>query len=222
MKTLPRSFYAADAVTVARALLGKLLVVSVGPTPGNGPVGGIIVETEAYTQDDPASHSFGGPRGRNVVMFGRPGRAYVYTSYGVHACLNAVCGADGTGEAVLIRALRPLFGVATQWQRRYAEPAPEELAKLEQSAQPARPPRRVREIAAGPGRLTQALGITTADNGASLQGPRLVIMEAEAVPERQVRRSARIGISKAKERPWRFTIAGSAFLSRPESRPQRS
>ncbi len=210
---LPRGFYAADAVTVARSLLGCILLA----TTGDGRwCGGIIVETEAYREEEPASHSFGGPRGRNTVMFGEPGHAYVYTSYGIHACMNAVCGPVGSGEAVLIRALEPLVGLAEQWRRRYpGQPVPEWAGE--------RPARRIRELAAGPGRLTQALGITTALNGADLCAAEagatahgVIIAVGQAVQDAAVRQSTRIGISKATQLPWRFTISGNAFPSRPE------
>jgi DNA-3-methyladenine glycosylase len=150
-------------------------------------VGGIIVETEAYLRDDPASHSFRGPGRANASMFGPPGMAYVYRSYGLHWCLNAVA-ADG--GAVLIRALSPRLGIERMQQRRGGE---------------------VR-LCAGPGRLAQALGITGADDGRDLSLPPFRLWDRPAVPP--ILCGPRIGISRAREQPWRFGLAGSPDLSR--------
>lgn len=170
---------------LARQLIGAVLLV-------NG-VGGRIVETEAYDQHDPASHSFAGPTARNAAMFGAPGRAYVYRSYGLHWCLNLVCAPPGHGAGVLLRALEPLAGLALMQQRRgLQEP---------------------RLLCAGPGRLAQALGISReVHDGLALDQPPFDL-QAAAAPVAVVS-GARIGISKAQEQPWRFGLAGSAFLSR--------
>jgi DNA-3-methyladenine glycosylase len=174
------------AEQVAPELLGAALLVD--------GVGGIVVETEAYEPDDPASHSFGGPTARNAAMFGPPAHAYVYRSYGIHWCFNVVCR---RGSAVLVRALEPKWGIEAMMERRGTR-----VATL---------------LAAGPGRLTQALGITRDHDGLPLGGG---VLELDPQPVIQaVATGPRIGISKAVDRPWRFGFAGSAYLSRPMARP---
>ncbi len=170
---------------VARALIGAVLLV-------NG-VGGRIVETEAYDHDDPASHSFTGPTPRNAVMFGPPGRAYVYRSYGIHWCLNFVCGEKEHGAGVLIRAVEPLHGLGNMRERRGLDDA--------------------RLLCSGPGRLGQALGITHELNGLRLDRSPFKVLAADEACELVV--GPRIGITKATEMPWRFGLAGSRHLSRP-------
>src|SRR4051812_24822386 len=169
---------------MARVLIGAVLLVD--------GVGGRIVETEAYDREDAASHSFSGPTDRNRVMFGPPGRAYVYRSYGIHWCLNFVCREDGHGAGVLIRAIEPTHGLDRMRERRGLEAVP--------------------LLCAGPGRLGQALGITHALNGSRLdRKPFKVVAPERPVP---VVAGPRIGISKAIDVPWRFGEAGSKFLSR--------
>ena len=170
---------------VARRLIGMTLLV--------GGIGGIIVETEAYDGEDPASHSFSGPTPRNAVMFGPPGRAYVYLSYGIHWCLNFVCREAGHGAGVLIRALEPTAGVSTMIDRRRQQDP--------------------RLLCAGPGRLGQALAITRELNGKSIHAAPFSLTAAST--RTRVVCGPRIGISKAVERPWRFGLAGSRYLSRP-------
>jgi DNA-3-methyladenine glycosylase len=178
--------FGASSLEVARALIGASLFVD--------GVGGRIVETEAYDESDPASHSFAGATPRTAVMFGPPGRAYVYRSYGIHWCLNIVCMPSGQGAAVLIRALEPTHGIERMRERRG-------LSDL-------------RLLCSGPGRLGQALGITHALNGLRIdRAPFRVVAGTD--PSIAVAAGTRIGISKARELPWRFVLAGSLFLSKP-------
>ena len=181
--------FAADSVDVARRLIGATLRVD--------GVGGRIVETEAYDLDDPASHSHGGPTERNATMFGPPGHAYVYRSYGIHWCLNFVCREAGHGAGVLIRALEPLEGMERMRERRGVQDD--------------------RLLCAGPGRVGQALGITRAQHdGLPLDRPPFELIAPLPVGGRiAVVRGPRIGVSKAVDVPWRFGLAGSRFLSRP-------
>ena len=170
---------------VAPALLGVTLVVE--------GVGGPIVEVEAYDGTDPASHGFRGRTQRNASMFGPPGHAYVYRSYGIHWCLNLVCEAEGSPAAVLVRALEPAHGLERMRERRGLDD--------------------LRLLCAGPGRLCQALGVTGEHDGLRLDAAPFQLVPASQAP--QVVVGARIGISRAAELPWRYAVAGSRFLSRP-------
>jgi len=196
VRPLPEGFYLGDPAAVARQLLGKLIVRKLdGQT-----LVGRIVETEAYLgKDDPASHSFPGLTARNSVMFGPPGRAYVYFIYGMHYCLNVSCEPDGVAGGVLFRALEPVSGLA-------------EMAKLRGLPDGASP----RLLTSGPGRLCQALGIVREGiNGVDLTSPRsaLYIGDDGFVPE-GVMVTPRIGIRKASDLPLRFLISGNKFTSK--------
>lgn len=180
------AFWLRDPVDVARELIGWELYVD--------GVGGRIVETEAYHQEDPASHSFSGPTPRNQVMFGPPAHVYVYRSYGIHWCMNLVCGADGAGAAVLIRAIEPLHGLEIMAERRG-------LPDLDRHA-----------LCSGPGKLCQALAVTRAHDGMSAEKAPFELRPGSAAT---VVAGPRIGITKAVEKPWRFGEAGSRYVSRP-------
>ncbi len=190
VRPLERAFFDRPAREVAPELLGCTLL--------RDGVGGVIVEVERYEERDAASHSHRGPVGRAAVMFGDPGRVYVYRSYGIHWCANLVCDAPGRGSAVLLRALRPTRGLEDMRRRRG--------------------PRRDAELCAGPGRLAQALGIDGAlDGGWAVPGPGggqdlVVLPRAEEV---RVARGPRVGITRDADRPWRYAVEGSAWLSRP-------
>ncbi|WP_420141403.1 DNA-3-methyladenine glycosylase [Sphingomonas sp.] len=184
------TFWTQPVDILARTLIGAELLIE--------GVGGIIVETEAYDVDDPASHSFGGPRARNAAMFGPGGHAYVYRIYGIHWCLNLVGGARA-GGAVLIRALEPTHGIDVMAQRRGLTDR--------------------RALCSGPGKLAQALAVTGAFDGLPLDRPPFALRTGQPV---EVVAGARIGISKAVAQPWRFGAKGSPYLSRPFSRHDRS
>ena len=160
-------------------------------------MGGLIVETEAYEPDDPASHSFGGRTRHNATMFGPPGRLYVYRSYGIHWCANVVCADEGIGAAVLIRALEPTSAVDVMRARRRVDD--------------------IRLLAAGPGRLTQALGVSDAHDGLDLADPPFELRPPSRRSE--VVTSPRVGITRAVDRLWRYSLSGSTFVSRPRPRP---
>jgi DNA-3-methyladenine glycosylase len=181
---LKRDFFARSVHEVAPDLIGATLLVD--------GVGGRIVEVEAYDQQDPASHGYRGRTARNTVMFGPPGHAYVYRSYGIHWCLNLVCGGEGVPEAVLIRALEPTRGVDLQQSRRGVED--------------------VRALCSGPGKLCQALGITREHDGLALDVPPFRLEARARVPE--IVTGPRIGITRATELSWRYMSAGSPYLSR--------
>jgi DNA-3-methyladenine glycosylase len=182
------SFYARPVLEVARDLIG--CVVS------QGECAGVIVETEAYHDSEPACHAFVGLTPRTATLFGPPGRAYVYRSYGIHALLNAVCEPVGVGAAVLIRALEPLAGIELMRERRGLEP--------------------LRSLCSGPGKLTQALGIELTHNGGNLaRGPVVFAPPPPSWRDVAVAVDRRVGITKAVELPWRFVAQGSRFVSRP-------
>ena len=191
---LDPSFYARSVHDVARDLIG--CVVRHGDTAGR------IVETESYHHSEPACHAFVGLTDRTRTLFGAPGNAYVYRSYGIHALLNAVCEEEGSGAAVLIRALEPIAGIERMRERRRA-------SGLE-------------ELCSGPGKLTQALGIGLELNGTPLYaGPIRVLRPPAGARRPAIVRGERIGITKAADLPWRFCDAGSRHVSRPWPRAMR-
>lgn len=179
---LDRSFFEREVAAVARDLIGVSILVD--------GVGGIIIETEAYDALDPASHSFRGPTPRNAAMFGPAGRAYVYRSYGIHWCMNLVCGHGG---AVLIRAIEPRTGLDIMAARRGVD--------------------QDRLLCSGPGRLCQALGVDLTFDHLPLDEPPFELRQATTNPP--VTACPRVGISVAADTPWRFCLSGSHFLSRP-------
>ena len=186
---LKRGFYDRPAVEVARAALGKVLV--------HGPAAGIIVETEAYPGgDDRASHSARGLTDRTRVIFGPPGRAYVYFIYGMYECLNLVCEREGTAGCVLIRAVEPVAGIEIMKHRRPAA-------------------RSLEDLASGPGKLTAAMAITRAHNGADITRGSLVLREPAKPRTVEVQVTTRIGITQCADLPLRFLIRGNRFVSRP-------
>jgi DNA-3-methyladenine glycosylase len=196
---LPRSFYARPSIEVARDLLGRRLVREVAD--GTRLVAR-IVETEAYREDDPASHSFLGRTARTDVMFGPPGRLYVYFTYGMHFCMNVVTGADGEGSAVLLRAAEPVEGLPEMSRRRRT--------------------RDPRLLCAGPARLCEAFGIAREHNGLDLvAGDALWLEAGEPVARERVVKGPRVGIRTGTERPWRFYEEGNPFVSRGRPRPGR-
>jgi DNA-3-methyladenine glycosylase len=184
LRQLRRNFFARSVHEVAPELIGATLLFD--------GVGGVIVEVEAYDQDDPASHGFGGLTPTRASMFGPPGHAYVYRSYGVHWCLNFVCARAGRAEAALVRALAPTHGLEAMRERRGLE--------------------KERSLCSGPGKLCQALGITRDADGLPLDESPFELIAREEAPPLAV--GTRIGITRAVEQPWRYGLAGSPFLSR--------
>jgi len=181
---IPRAFFARPVLEVAEELIGATFLVD--------GVGGKIVEVEAYHHEDPAAHGYRGRTERNATMFGPPGHAYVYRSYGIHWCVNFVCEPEGVADAVLIRALEPTHKLSLMRRRRGVEDE--------------------RRLCSGPGRLCQALAITGAHDGLALDRPPFRLEPRTEKPE--VVRGPRVGISRATDLPWRFGLAGSRYLSR--------
>ncbi len=188
------AFYDRPVLQVARELIGCVVT--------HGECSGVIVETEAYHDSEPACHAFVGLTPRTATLFGPPGLAYVYISYGVHVMLNTVCEHEGVGAAVLIRALEPLTGLDVMASRR------------------GMPVERERTLCSGPGKLTQALGISLADNRCELaQGPVVVSARPAGWETPPISTGIRIGITRAVELPWRFCVTGSRYLSAPVRQP---
>ena len=182
---LRRDFFARSVHEVAPELIGATLLVD--------GIGGVIVEVEAYDQEDPASHGFRGPTPRTAAMVGPPGHAYVYRSYGIHWCITFVCDVEGRAEAALVRALEPTRGLEAMRGRRGVDAT--------------------RALCSGPGKLCQALGITREHDGLALDRTPFALYARESAPE--IAAGPRIGITRAAELRWRYALAGSRFLSRP-------
>lgn len=189
---LPRAFYDRPTLTVARDLIGKTLL----RRTAEGVAGGMIVETEAYTAaNDPAAHGYRGQTPRNRSMFGGPGFAYVYRSYGIHYCLNVVTEGQDVAAAVLIRAIRPEIGIELMRRRRGERIGDRDLAR-------------------GPGRLCQALALSIDDDGSDLLGSAMWLIETPGLEEMpRIAATARIGITQAADWPWRFVVVGDPYVS---------
>ncbi len=188
---LGSGFFDRSVHAVARELIGCRLFYE--------GCGGTLVETESYERDDPACHAYVGLTKRTETLFGPPGRAYVYLSYGIHSLLNAVAEPEGDAAAVLIRALEPTAGLDDMRSRRGERPDT--------------------DLCSGPGKLTEALGIRLADNGADLSADPFLLLPCEDGWRGEIVTSPRVGITKAVERPWRFSLASSEFVSRPRPAP---
>jgi len=184
---LDAAFFARDVHTVARELVGCRLF--------HEGCGGTIVETESYERDDPACHAYAGLTPRTATLFGPPGRAYVYLSYGIHSLLNAVAEPEGRAAAVLLRALEPTVGLEAMRARRGERPDA--------------------DLCSGPGKLTEALGVGLDANDADLGAEPFRLLAPEPGRRGEVVAGPRVGITKAVERPWRFCLAGSRYVSRP-------
>jgi DNA-3-methyladenine glycosylase len=187
-RRLGREFFDRSVHQVARELVGCELFYE--------GCGGTIVETESYDRDDPACHAYVGLTERTSILFGPPGRAYVYLSYGIHCLLNAVSEPEGEAAAVLIRALRPSAGLERMRERRGGRPDT--------------------ELCSGPGKLTEALGVGLGDNGADLSREPFLLLPPGAGTAAEVVAGRRVGITKAVERPWRYCLAGSPYVSKPQ------
>lgn len=197
---LPQALFLAAATDVARALLGHVLVHE----SAAGVTAGIIVETEAYDQGDPASHSCRGQTPRTAPMFEAGGACYVYRSYGIHWCINVSTGPAGYGAAVLLRALQPIAGTPLMAERRHLT-----LATARDDLM----------LASGPGKLTQAMGITGAHSGTSLLHGPLRLVHGPTAESPEIVAAPRIGISQGREKLWRFCIAGNRYVSTPRPKP---
>jgi DNA-3-methyladenine glycosylase len=201
LRPLPEAFYLRPVLEVARDLLGRLLVHD----SAQGRVAVRLVEVEAYdgAGKDPASHAYRGRTPRNAVMFGPPGHLYVYFTYGMHYCVNVVCAPVGVAQAVLLRAGEPVLGAESMAARR--------------------PGSRARDLARGPARLTEALGIGAWANGADLRAGPVWLTEGWPVPDAEVAWTGRIGVTNGADRPWRALVAASPYVSpgRPGPSPKR-
>ena len=197
MKPLPRSFYLRPTLQVARDILGKRIVRIVGTKV----LIGKIVEVEAYCKGDPASHAFRGRTKRNDVMFWEGGHVYVYFTYGMHFCANVVTGNEGTGEAVLIRAVEPLVGIELMTKNRFPN-----LQSLNHQS--------FINLTNGPAKFCKAFGLARQENGLDLLGSEISITDGEPISPKLMKRSQRIGIQRGTEKKWRFFINGNPWVSR--------
>ncbi len=194
MKKLPRAFYSRPTLSVAKSLLGKILVRKIGTTI----LSGKIVEVEAYCQNDPASHSYRGKTKRNEAMFGEAGHLYVYFTYGMHFCANVVTGKKGIGEAVLLRAVQPISGIEVMRKNRgFTADRKDE-----------------RMLTNGPAKLCEAFGLEREDNEANLSGDKIFLVDGESIPKSKIGISTRIGITCGGEMKWRFFVKGNKWVSR--------
>jgi DNA-3-methyladenine glycosylase len=203
-------FYQRPLLVVARDLLGRLLVCD----RAEGRAAVRIVEVEAYdgAGGDPASHAYGGRTARNAVMFGPPGHLYVYFIYGMHYCVNVVLAPEGTAQAVLLRAGEPVLGADLMAARRWSTPASEAMPSTGDRRRRSRPASH-RDLARGPARLAEALGLGTWANGADLRTSAVRLTQGWPVPDEQVTWTGRVGVSAAADRPWRALVAGSPYVS---------
>jgi DNA-3-methyladenine glycosylase len=197
MNPLPHFFYLQPTLQVARNLLGKHII----RLSGDKLLTGIIVETEAYRHNDPASHSFRGKTQRNEVMFYEGGHLYVYFTYGMHFCANVVTGKEDMGEAVLIRAVEPIAGIEMMMKNRFPK-----LSSINHQA--------MINLTNGPAKFCQEFGIARQENGSNLFDGEIRITEGDPIPSKQIKRSSRIGIQQGLEKQWRFFIDGNPWVSR--------
>jgi DNA-3-methyladenine glycosylase len=196
-KKLPKNFYIRDVLTVAKELLGKVLVYQ----DGNKKLSGKIVEVEAYRGSvDQAAHSFNGKTKRNEVMFEEGGLLYVYFTYGVHFCCNVVTGKPGKGDAVLLRALEPVSGIEEMATNRFNKKKINEKELI--------------NLTNGPGKICQAFNFNRAHNRTDLTGKQIYILDNEKIMSRSIAASTRIGIKKSVDLPWRFYIKNNPFVSK--------
>ncbi|MGH2567980.1 MAG: DNA-3-methyladenine glycosylase [Bacteroidota bacterium] len=209
MKPLPRSFYLRPTVQVAKDLLGKFIVRKLKSKT----LIGKIVETEAYCEGDPASHSYRGKTKRNDVMFWQGGHLYVYFTYGMHFCANVVTREEGIGEAVLIRAVEPMEGIDVMMRNKQRRGGAGAKGRSKTSPLRRRSPAPL--LTNGPAKFCQAFGIGRKENGTDLLGDKVFIANGERIPASKIGRSTRIGIRNGKEMKWRFFVKGSRWVSRP-------
>jgi len=209
LQPLDTEFYLRPLLQVTRDLLGRLLVTD----SDRGSAAIRIVEAEAYdgAGADPASHAYGGRTARNAVMFGPPGHLYVYFIYGMHYCVNVVCAPEGMAQAVLLRAGEPVLGTDLLASRRSSVQA--SAATLSTGGRRSRPTRSRRDLARGPARLAEALGLGAWANGADLRTSAVRLTQGWPVPDQQVAWTGRVGITAAADRPWRALVAGSPYVS---------
>ncbi|MFA6456040.1 MAG: DNA-3-methyladenine glycosylase [Bacteroidota bacterium] len=204
MHTLPRSFYTRNTLTVAKELLGKILVRKVGKVL----LTGIVVETEAYLYNDPASHSFRGMTERSKVMFGEGGHLYVYFTYGMHHCANVVTQNEGRGEAVLLRAVEPIDGIDVMMKNRNVRNENKDDRHLVDAGH-------LKNLTNGPAKLAQAFGLTRVESGTDLLSNAIYFTQGLSVPKSKIISATRIGISVATGKKWRFYLKDNTWISKP-------